>query len=271
MKLYHVVILLLILNVACHAVIMSSQQFTIDFSDPNAVRENVFNWIPPDQVQQTGKGFVFQNPSPATSVDFALTTIPYAIGLSWRPTAAVRLGVELSPVGDQIEYSGGTMQPSYYRVFVRYSPDLKNWSSWCAMQDAYVDWEARKQAGKHQYDIQLQIPQTERTEYTDYLYQYMRMDVPWSSDEEAMVKWILTKDPDFFENHIPFIGYVQFLCESGMRANQPLSRMNISINWGVGGLHSTPKDESVYQNRNNIPWRYKAPDATFSPVNQTIW
>jgi hypothetical protein len=34
--------------------------------------------------------------------------------------------------------------------------------------------------------------------------------VPWSSDEEALVKEILKGEPRFFETCAPFIGYVQF-------------------------------------------------------------
>ena len=29
--------------------------------------------------------------------------------------------------------------------------------------------------------------------------EYSSLDVPWKSDEEAAVKWILEREPDFFE------------------------------------------------------------------------
>lgn len=254
------VIFALIITGAAQAVIMCNNEFTIDLAEPNSVSKNGLVWEPADKVRQTAEGLIFKNDAPNTSVDFNLMTKAYPIGLSWRPTSAATLGVELTPLGKQTEYNGMTLQPSFYTVYVRYSPDMKNWSSWQAMQDQYADWQQRNEAGKYQYKLQLQVPQKERQAYNDYYTRYMRMDVPWQSDEEAAVQWILTQEPDFFERHIPFVGYIQFLCETSMRANQPLSEMKISIGWGVGGLHSAPQDESVYKNRDNIPWRFKASD-----------
>jgi len=247
--------------VSANGSIIAGDRVLIDLTDPNSPAEHSLVWTPHKKVQQTDKGLVFSYPKSNASVDFGLLTKPYAIGLSWRPTQSVRLDVELSPVGKETKYSGGTLYPSYYSVYVRYSTDLKNWSSWHVLQNQHLDWETRIKADKHKFNIQLQVPQKARKEYTEYLYKYMKMDVPWTSDEEALVKWILTKEPNFFKKQIPFIGYIQFLCEGGMRANQPLSKMKIEISWGVGGTHSLPRDEDVYKNRDNVPWRYKASDS----------
>lgn len=255
----------LAMSVSAHARIVHIDRVAIDFTDPNSVGEHGLFWTPHKHVQQTDTGLVFANASNNASVDFGLLTKAYAIGLSWRPTYGVGLGVDLSPVGEETKYSGGTLHPTYYSVYVRYFTDMKNWSSWHAMQDKHPDLKSRKKAGKHQFNIRLRVPQKERKEYTEYLYKYMKMDVPWTSDEEAMVKWILTKEPDFFKKHTPFIGYIQFLCEGGMLANQPLSEMKIDISWGVGGMHSPPKDGTDYKNRKNSPWRYKASDTNLSP------
>jgi len=270
MKIHIVFVLVLAITVSTQAVIDVHDEFSIDFADPNAIREHAVTWTPHKQVQQTDKGLLYSNSNDATSVDFGLMTKPYAIGLSWRPAYGVNLDVELSPLGEEKPFSGGTLHPSLYAVYVRYSPDLKNWSSWQALQDKHRDWQERNKAGKYQYHVQLRVPDKEREQYNDYYRQYMRMDVPWQSDEEAAVKWILTQEPDFFKKHIPFIGYIQFLCETSMRANQPLSEMKIGISWGVGGRHSPPKDESVYKNRDMIPWRYKAPNANLSPQQKKI-
>lgn len=257
-----------IIAASTQATIILQDEFKIDLTDPNSVPEHGLIWMPHDKVKQNGDGLVFENPAPNTAVDFHLLTKAYPIGLSWRPTCGANLDVELSPLGKKTEYNGMTLHPSFYTVYVRYSPDMKNWSSWHAMQDKHRDWEARNKAGSYQYDIRLQIPHKERQAYNDYYGQYMKMDVPWQSDEEAAVKWILTQEPDFFKKHIPFIGYVQFLCETSIRANQPLSEIKIGIGWGVGGLHSIPKDESVYKNRGNIPWRFKAPDEKINPLRK---
>lgn len=256
MKIRQLLTAVFMFTVAAQASILSNDEFTIQLNDPNSIPEHGLVWVPQEKVKQTQNGLVFENPESNACVDFYLLTKAYPIGLSWRPTYGVNLGIELSPLNRETTYSGGILYPSLYSIYVRYSPDLKNWSSWHALQDKYPSWEEKQKAGIWQYSLMLQIPQKERAEYTDYLYRYMKMEVPWQSDEEAMVRWILTQKPDFFTKHIPFIGYVQFLCETCMRANQPLSEMKISVSWGVSGLHSPPKDESVYKNRDHIPWRF---------------
>lgn len=40
---------------------------------------------------------------------------------------------------------------------------------------------------------------------------YSRLDVPWVDDEEAFAKWLLARNPNFFERSLPFIGYLEFL------------------------------------------------------------
>lgn len=259
MKTYLLFIAAFAMVAAAQAAIMVNDEFTIDMADSNSVSEHGLVWMPHDKVKQTGQGLIFEYPSPNASVDFYLLTKAYPIGLSWRPTYSANLGVELTPLGKEIKHNKMTLHPSFYTVYVRYSPDMKNWSSWHALQDKHKDWQQRNEAGKYQYNTRLQIPRKERKEYNDYYTQYMKMDVPWQSDEEAAVKWILSQDPEFFNKHIPFIGYIQFLCETSIRANQPLTEMKLSISWGVGGLHSPPKDKSIDQNR-NIPWRFKATD-----------
>ena len=85
------------------------------------------------------------------------------------------------------------------------------------------------------------------------------MEVPWASDEEAAVKWILKeKNPNFLEEDIPFVGYLQFRYESSLRGGERLKGIKINASYGVGGLHSTPNDESVYKDQDG-PWRFKTP------------
>jgi hypothetical protein len=81
------------------------------------------------------------------------------------------------------------------------------------------------------------------------------MDVPWKSDEEAAVEWILNRDPEFFGKHIPFIGYAEFLYEGEFRGSQRIQSLKVEISYVLGGLHSPPRDEAAYKNR-YVPWRY---------------
>lgn len=266
MKVWTIVGLMGMMLASAQATIHLQDEVSIDLTDANCVAEHILTWSPQDKVKQGQKGLLFANSSVNTSVDFNLMTKAYPVGLSWRTTYGVNLGVELRPLGETIHSDIGMLHPSFYTVYARYSPDLKNWSSWQVMQDAHRDWQERNKAGAYKYAIQMQVPHQQRQRYNEYFSRYQKLDVPWTSDEEAMVNWLLQQEPDFFEKEIPFIGYVQFLVETSMRSNQPLAEAKVSVGWGVGGLHSPPKDESVYKNRDNVPWRYQAPDATLGTV-----
>ena len=88
--------------------------------------------------------------------------------------------------------------------------------------------------------------------------QYSTLDVPWKSDEEAAVQWILKSQPDFFAQHQPFIGYVQFLYEASLAGGQRIDHLDVDVSFGVNGLHQVAKDPKVSRNRDG-PWRYRAP------------
>ena len=175
MKMPITFIVILMISASAQPAIMCQDEFTINFADVNSVSKHGLVWEPTDKVKQTGDGLIFEYAAPNTSVDFHLLTKAYPVGLSWRPTYGANLGVELTPLGKEIEYNGMTMHPSFYTVYVRYSPDLKNWSSWCVMQDKHRDWQQRNEAGKYQYDLRLQIPHKERQGYNEYYTQYMSL------------------------------------------------------------------------------------------------
>ena len=67
----------------------------------------------------------------------------------------------------------------------------------------------------------------------------------WSSDEDALCRWIAANAPRFFEKNIPFIGYVQIRLESlDPPEKLTMEKLAIAYSWGVGGIHSIPKDET---------------------------
>jgi hypothetical protein len=71
------------------------------------------------------------------------------------------------------------------------------------------------------------------------------------------VKDLLRTDPAFFEKQLPFIDYVQFLYEGGLKGGERIRALCVEISWAVSGLHTIPKDKKVEENRNG-PWRFKA-------------
>ena len=139
------------------------------------------------------------------------------------------------------------------QFYVRYSPDAQHWSSWQVLEGVNIPGKE----SKWKFKGQVCVPQKEREPYQNYLYSYYKMDVPWTSDEEAAAKWILKKDPNFFAKQIPFVGYLQFLFENQLYGGQRIERIKIGIGYGVSGLATIPKDKKVQEGRDNIPWRFR--------------
>ena len=186
-----------------------------------------------------------------------------AIGKSWRPAYSAHIEAEVEPCKKNIKLDNGQVyKPGAGLVFVRYSSDKKNWSSWQAMQ--YKRTKDKSQE-KYEYTCFVSIPESNRQEYKGYVQKYMKMDVPWKSDEEAVVKWILESDPDFFKKTIPFIGYLQFMYQTSLFGGHRISRIHATAHWGFGGMHSPARDEGVDKNR-HVPWRF---EDVRSPINMS--
>lgn len=104
----------------------------------------------------------------------------------------------------------------------------------------------------------MSVPQREQSEYHDLMEAYSKLDVPWTDDEEAMVKWILERDAKFFERSLPIIGYVEFLFEAPLYGGQRITTLKAKVIYSIAGLRSEPKDPKAAENR-DVPWRFKAP------------
>ncbi len=227
------------------------KELTIDLTNEKEAGEKS-TWFPADMVTVTAGGLGWDGET-AASRDGWIQTKPMAVGLSWRAPSSVSLRVEISPAPVTFTMSNGQKAtPWAGQAFARYSPDAMHWSSWQALARDPQKPEVRAFAG------QLSVPQRERREYGDFLAEYSKLDVPWKSDEEAAVAWILKRSPDFFARSLPFIGYVEFLFEFPFQGGQRLKRLQGVAMCGMSGLHFPPKDESVFNERENLPWRFKA-------------
>jgi hypothetical protein len=234
--------------------ILDLKQISIAFT--NAITAtNQATWSDPEKitVSQTGLGW---DGEPASSRDGWIRTKPLALGLSWRPATAVSVRVEIKPSLKEIALANKqTLTPYGGDVYARYSPDLKHWSSWQALQPA------QKQPGRN-FSGTVRVPNHERTRYNSLISKYSSLDVPWQSDEEAGVKWILAREPDFFAKQIPFIGYIEFLFEGEFHGGQRIESLNVDISYALSGLHAIPKDASIEKQRRNLSWRFEATEKT---------
>jgi hypothetical protein len=249
------------------AVIFDSKQISIAFTNAGDAQTNA-TWSEPNKITVSKEGLGWDGDATG-SRDGWIHTRPLALGLSWRPAYAISVRATIQPPPREFTLSNGQKSTGDAGdMYVRYSPDLKHWSSWQALQRAEPQSvEERKTPGRY-YSGTIRVPYRERSEYAQLVSEYSQMDVPWKSDEEAAVQWILNRYPDFFAKHIPFIGYAEFLYEGEFRGSQRLQSLKVEISYGIGGLHSVPRDQAVYKNR-DVPWRYedKSPEAepTASP------
>lgn len=163
------------------------------------------------------------------------------------------LRVEISPPPKPVTLNNGkTSMPWLGKLFARFSPDCKHWSSWQVLRGDSTNAAVRAFTGE------LSIPEREREAYSALLTEYAKLDVPWKGDEEGAITWMIEHTPDFFERCIPFIGYVEFLYEVPFYGGQRISRFEAEIGWSISGLHHSPKDPAVLRDRAKTPWRFKA-------------
>lgn len=156
--------------------------------------------------------------------------------------------------------SGYKRTPDVGDVYVRYSPDAKHWSTWQVLQSREPQNNTEKQNPGRHFSGSIRVPYSEREEYGKLAAGYAKLDVPWKSDEDAAVRWILEKQPDFFTRHLPFIGYVEFRFEGGFYGGQRVTSFKAEVMYGMGGTHFPPKDKDTYKYRHPCPWSFKADD-----------
>jgi hypothetical protein len=249
-----VLLLVSAIVVACGATaaasILGMNQLKLDFTKPAVAKQA--SWTKSAKLKLGPRGLIFHAPGPE-ALDLSLqTTVPFATGTSWRPAGSVSIRATLSPRATPIRLDNGqTYTPSPGQMFARYSPDAKHWSTWQPLADATAPTG-------YTFSGQLAVPRQAHAEYGKLVSKYMTLDVPWRSDEEACVRWILKSRPDFFAKQLPFIGYVQFLYEASLAGGQRIERINFDVSFGVGGLHMQPKDPKTSVGRDG-PWRFRAP------------
>lgn len=238
------------------ASILDFKSLAIDFTNASDAKAKA-SWSEPDKLTVGTNGLGWDGEA-ASSRDGWIQTIPLALGLSWRPPYAVSVRVSVHPKPTEFVLNSGQKSTPYAGdVYVRYSPDLLHWSTWQVLQTSEPQSNAEKQNPGRHFSGTLRVPYSEREEYGKLISEYARLDVSWKSDEDAAARWILEKEPDFFAKQLPFIGYVQFLYEAGFYGGQRITSFKADVSYGMGGMHSAPKDKNAYKDRDSRPWSFK--------------
>jgi hypothetical protein len=182
------------------------------------------------------------------SQDVWLQTHPFPIGLSWRPPIGANFNVYLEGSSD----GRNPVSPVDPQIFIRYSSDKINWSTWY-----YLGKSAQKEKSGG-YEGGIWLPSSASEKYRSLMRDWWKTDPVWSSDETEFCEWLLKKEPDFFAKEMPFIGYVQVRFEQlSVNPSLNLKSMTVRYMWGVGGLATIPKDKSKVRKNTEDKWFFE--------------
>jgi len=242
------------------ASILDFKSLAIDFTNATDAKAKA-TWSEPEKLTISTNGLGWDGEA-ASSRDGWIESVPLALGLSWRPPYAVSVRVSVHPKPTEVVLNSGQKSTPYAGdVYVRYSPDLQHWSTWQVLQPGEPQSNAEKQNPGRHFIGTVRVQYSERDQYGKLMSEYARLDVQWKSDEDAAVRWILDKEPDFFAKQLPFIGYVQFRYEAGFYGGQRVTSFKADVSYGMSGMHSAPKDKDAYKDRDSRPWSFRAEQA----------
>ncbi|MCA9520248.1 MAG: hypothetical protein KC609_04725 [Myxococcales bacterium] len=251
------VALLIVAWLACastaSATILGMDELKLDFT---STKKLDVTWSNPTAIKRTSKGLGWEG-QPYASHDGWILTGPISVGTSWRPARSVNVRVAIAPAPTPITLPNGQRYtPWPGRVFVRFSADRKYWSSWQSLsRDASQE---KKEPTKVVYGGEVAVPRRAGSDYRKRLQAYMRRDVPWKCDEEALVNEIVARDKAYFRDHHPFVGYIQVLYELSFQGGRRITRIDVRTVHAVSGLHIPPKNKNDYNGRNGT-WRFVHP------------
>lgn len=246
------------------AVVNAGQEVVLDFTQTDKIKQFA-RWTAECRIDSTRDGLGWDGPANA-GCDVVIETVkPIAVGWSWHPVTTVNIETEVIPAGKfTFRGSSGVSFPhAASAVYARYSPDGKHWSTW---QTLMAQVPRDKERPRLWIRGRLRVPHKARKRYTELLREFSGTERPIGVDEEAAVRWILEKQPDFFEHELPFIGYIEFLYETFIKGNQRLKQLRINLSYSRGGQVSIPPGH-----RENNRWRFKAsgsPGSTLVDVNE---
>ncbi|OPL19321.1 MAG: hypothetical protein AVO35_11285 [Candidatus Aegiribacteria sp. MLS_C] len=235
--------------------IIDLKTLEIDLSN-HAEAIELASWSDPEIITITAEGLGWDG-DPQSIRNGWVRTRPMALGLSWRAPAAVHLSVALIPApGEVVLDNGQTITPYRGDIYVRYSADMNNWSSWQVLNHGTDPAATRPDQPGSNFYVYLRVPALETDAYSELIAEYAEMEVPWKSDEDAACRWLEQEHPGFFSSHIPFIGYVEFLYEGPFHGGRRLTSLRAEAIYSMSGIHYPPDDPGTYEERDASTWSF---------------
>lgn len=233
------------------------QSFHIDFKNSTDAKTKA-TWSDTYELGISDDGLGWDGEEAAFR-DGWIQTVPMALALSWKPAYSASVHVWVLPSPKEVLLASGQVNtPHVGDVYVRYSPDHLHWSTWQALEAREPHEHDEKEDPGVLFSGAVKIPQSETNRYRKLLSEYAQLDVPWKSDEDAAVRWMVEREPDFFANQLPFIGYLQFRYELEFHGGQRLSSFRATAAYATGVPNSQPKDKNAYKDRDSKPWSFRA-------------
>jgi len=253
---------LLVISSLAAASGVGSGETVFDLTKPEALGERV-RWSHSDRMDVTADGLGWDGEENA-SFSAWIQTEPIAIGTSWRPSTNAGIRVIIDRDWSWT-HRVGTITASG-TLYVRHGPDGAHWSSWQVLSSQR---DPKDPAKGTSYVGEISVPRRERVAYEAHLRQYRARDVPWKSDEQAACRWILERDPRFFEKNRPFVGYLQFLYETSIYGGRRIRGMTVRAHWVLPGPYSPPKVAGLARARSGKRWDFRGEKA--SEVESLDW
>ena len=243
---FSLVVLFSLCSFNAWAGILESGEEKIFFS-PSRIQKNV-TWY--ERFSLTENGLETKQLPENQRQDVWVQTHAFPIGLSWRPPSGANFRIFLDGSINEIDSS----LPIPAQIFLRYSCDKANWSTWYNFSET----DKKTPDGLKIYESKIFPPYSANERYRNLMQEWWKTDPIWSSDETEFCEWLVKKEPDFFAKQMPFIGYIQVRVEKiSVNSTQNLKSMTIGYSWAVGGLQSIPKDKSKVRKNTDDKWFFE--------------
>jgi hypothetical protein len=236
-------LIILFVSFKTQAQIFSSDREEIFFA-PNKIHKEV-TWSAGFLLKEDGlKTETF----PANqSRDVWIQTHAFPIGMSWRPPTSTSFKIYFDGSVSETDPSF----PIEPRIYIRYSCDKTNWSTWYNTNTK----DKKTEEGLKIYEVSISLPQAAVEKYNKLKLEWWKTKPAWSSDEHEFCEWLIKKFPDFFAKEFPFIGYVQIRLEKfSVSASQTIKSLTVEYGGAVSGLSSPPNDKSKVRKNTGDKW-----------------
>lgn len=238
-----VAFIIVVFSFKAHAQIFSGDREQIIFA-PDKISKEI-SWSPGFSLKESGLETKILPIN--QSQDVWLQTHAFPVGVSWRPPTSVNFKIYFNGSITKLD----SMFPIEPQIYVRYSCDKVNWSTWYKANTK----DKKTEEGLKIYESSILLPQAAIEKYNKLKIEWWKTSPAWSSDEHEFCEWLFQKEPDFFAKEFPFLGYVQVRLEKfSVNTSQNIKSLTVEFYSSVSGLTSPSRDNSKVRKNTGDKW-----------------